>query len=537
MSDFILESLPHVASNVIFPEQIIIGAGKTLSLLEANFLAKNKPLVQLSDQSRSLMKKSFTFLKNYMDAKLPIYGINTQFGDQVSLLDPHIQTENQDAYNESINMRQENLLKSHACGLGNIIDPEIIKVTMMLRAHCLAQGYSGVTQNVVTALLNFINNDIVPVVRCYGSIGASGDLIPLAMIAAALAGENVKVFFRGEITLAPRAIEMAGLQAFKPICRDGLALINGTSLMTAMTSLSLHNLRRLFTQMLAAIAMSLEAMQVIESGYDPLVHQLKNHSGEIWINQFLRHFWEGSQLIIDLDALRISNENVKSVQDYYSLRSIAQGFGPFYENLERAVFWIEEEMNSVNDNPIVDTATKKVLHAANFMGYYVLSACDMLKMDIAQASTWLHALLANLVHPRKNHHLPANLVENPGMHNGFRPLQLLAAALAVQNRKLAQCQQSFMLPTEGDNQDVNSLGTHAALDFKEAVANLERLVAIQLLAGAQALELRGIEKASHHSQKMYHAIREHSKKIAECRPMTDEIENLIRIMQEDKLGC
>jgi len=268
------------------------------------------------------------------------------------------------------------------------------------------------------------------------------------------------------------------------------------------------------------------------------VHHLKRQSGEIKVNEFLLDFWQGSQLITDLDELRDAQkttDNHRPVQDYYSLRAVSQGFGPLQENLERAIIWIENEMNSVNDNPIIDAAEQKIHHSANFMGYYITDACDMLKMDIAQASTWLHALLANLIHPRKNHGLPANLVENPGTQNGFRPIQLLAAALAVQNRKLAQNHQAYTLPTEGDNQDVNSLGTHSALDLQEAVANLERLTAILLLAATQALEQRGIEKSSKQSQAVYKIIREYSPKVSDCRPMSDEMNMIISLLDEERI--
>jgi len=369
------------------------------------------------------------------------------------------------------------------------------------------------------------------VVRCYGSIGASGDLIPLAMIAAALIGEEVAVTYKDQVMMAPQAMQLAGLQPYKPVMRDGLALLNGTSFMTAIASLAVADLQRVFQQMLSAIAMTLESLFVISSAYHPLVHQLKQQHGENIINQFFVDFWQGSQLLTDLDELRITDGSHKPVQDYYSIRSIPQGFGPFQENLERAIKWIENEMNSVNDNPVIDVKDKNIHHSANFMGYYITDSCDILKMNIAQASTWLHALLANLVHPRKNHDLPVNLVPNPSKHNGFRSMQLLAAALAVQNRKFAQPHQAFTIPTEGDNQDVNSLGTHAAFDFKESVANLERLTAILLLAATQALELRGIEKASKKAQTIHQVVRQYSPMIEHCRPMSEEIEHFVEALK------
>lgn len=517
------------------PLPISIGRGKRLTIDASYALKKQHLPISLTDEAKASIEAAYQFLKVHVDSRIPIYGINTNFGDQVRYIDTAIQQGESLDYDESINNRQENIIRSLSCGLGPIIPPETIRVTMMLRAHCLAQGYSGVHPELINTIMAFINAGITPVVRCYGSIGASGDLIPLAMIAAALIGENVAVHYQGDIMMAPKAIQLAGLKPYKPVMRDGLALINGTSLMTAIASLTIYELNRLFKHMLSAIAMTLEALFVISSAYHPMVHQLKQQVGENTINDFFIDFWKGSQLLTDLDELRINDATHKPVQDYYSIRSVPQGFGPFQENLERGIQWIENEMNSVNDNPIIDVTGRHIHHSANFMGYYITDACDLLKMNIAQASTWIHALLANLVHPRKNHALPVNLVPDPAKHNGFRSMQLLAAALAVQNRKLAQSHQSYTLPTEGDNQDVNSLGTHAALDFQESVANLERLTAILMLAATQALELRGIEKASPRAQRYFNSIRQHSAKIEACRPMSEEIANIIDLLKSETI--
>lgn len=529
-----------IQSSMIKQKEVMIGRNCLLTLGDANKVAIGSK-VHINNDAYIDMKKSHAFLQLYVNKRVPIYGINTQFGDQVRLLDDHLTSSDLALYYQSINERQQNLIRSHSCGMGDAVPVEIVKVAMLLRAHCLAQGYSGINPRVVEAILAALNAGIVPIVSHYGSIGASGDLIPLATIAAALTGEDVNVHYQGAITTARDALKRAGLQPIQPEMRDGLAMINGTSFMTAIASIALYNLNRLFKQMLASIAMSLESVMVISSAYHPLVHQLKRQTGQQKINHFLMEFWEGSQLLSNLDELRNAKEDNsidaskithKAVQDYYSIRSVSQGFGPFQENLEKAVCWIENEMNSVNDNPIMDLLEGKIHHTANFMGYYVTDACDILKMNIAQASTWLHALLANLVHPRKNHNLPANLVEHPETHNGFRPLQLLAASLAVQNRKLAQSQQAFSLPTEGDNQDVNSLGTHAAFDLRTAVENLERLTAIMLLASIQALELRGIERASPRAQTIHQKIRAHSSTIGSCRVMQGELNTVVSLLKQ-----
>lgn len=516
----------------------MIGVGRKLSLKDIHAFKLNLFPVELSPESYPAMDYSHQFLRSCIDKRIPVYGLNTNFGDQVHAIDPHLTNDNPILYYESINRRQRNIIKSLSCSLGELVPCEIVKVTMLLRAHCISQGYSGVSSAMVQGILAFLNAGITPCVRRYGSIGASGDLIPLGTIASAMLGEKVDVYFEGKIMKAPDALKLAGLTPFNPHLRDGLAMINGTSFMTAITSLSLYRLNRLFWQMLSAIAMSLEAMLVISSAYEPLVHQIKHHLGQTTVNEFMRQFWQDSQLISHIHQINAANPSAearRSIQDYYSLRSVPQGFGVFSENLKTAVQWVENEINSVNDNPIIDAAQQAIHNGANFMGYYITSACDMLKTDIAQASTWIHALLANMVHARKNHHLPTNLVEQPEINNGFRSIQLLAAAITVENRKLAQSQQAFMLPTEGDNQDVSSLGTHAAFDFKEAVLNLERLTALLFLASAQALEIRGINKASSRAQKIYRLIRNESPFISDCRAMTEEIHKVIQLLNSDKM--
>lgn len=520
-------------------KSITIGSQSKLTLSDVKKFCTSNTKIVLDKTAYIGMKKSYEFLETYIDKRVPIYGINTQFGDQVYLLE-NCMHENAKAYYDSISQRQENLIRSHVCGMGDSVPSEVVRTAMLLRAHCLGQGYSGVSLEVVETIIACLNADIVPIVPKYGSIGASGDLIPLATIAAALIGEDVAVYYKNTIMSAPKAFELANIKKISVKMRDGLAMINGTSFMTAMASVSLFELKRLFNQMLNSIAMALEAMLAVSSAYHPLVHHLKRQTGQIGINEFLGAFWKGSQLLSDLGNLEqtINQEIVdssKRIQNYYSLRSVAQGFGPFKENMENAIVWIENEMNSINDNPIVDVSEKKLLNNANFMGYYVTDACDILKMNIAQASTWIHALLANLVHPRKNSNLPANLVENPETNNGFRPLQLLAASLAVQNRKLAQAQQAYSLPTEGDNQDVNSLGMHAVLDFRDAVDNLERLTAILLLAAVQALEFRGYEKAGYRAQKIYRIVRAHSPTIKKCRPMQNELNSIVELLRHEKI--
>lgn len=457
----------------------------------------------LDSDARARMLASHKVFCSSMDTRTPIYGLNTQFGDQVTLLDRHLDDYESDNYKNSLVERQYNLVRSHNCGLGEVADEEIVRGAMLLRSQCLSRGFSGVRPDVVETYLAFINHGITPLCYRYGSIGASGDLVPLATIASGVVGEDVEVRYQGRLVPAREAIRHADLRPLKLEGREGLALVNGTSFMSSVAGLAMHDLVRVYDQMLDVVAVVLESLHSIWEGYNPIVHELKGHSGQIAVAERMQSFWKGSRLMRGLGSARANGAKEIGVQDYYSLRSVAHGFGAFYENLSRARHWIESEMFSVNDNPIVSPADESVLHTANFMGYYISSASDLMRADIAQSATWLHALLANLVHPRKNRGLPTNLIEHPEVYSGFRPVQILAASLAIQCRKLGQTHASFVLPTEGDNQDVNSLGTHAAFDLRASVALLEQLVSVLLMAGCQALELRGVEQASESARTIF----------------------------------
>lgn len=511
--------------------KIKIGGSAHVDLKTLVAVARHGAPVSLSAASQATMSESEAFFSSQVESRVPIYGLNTQFGDQVVLLDAHLDDYEGESYENSLKNRQNSLIKSHNCGMGELAPTEVVRGAMLLRSRCLSRGYSGVRPQVVEAYMEFLNRGITPDCFRYGSIGASGDLVPLSTIAAAVVGEDVQVRYEGGTFPVRSLLNQLGLSPLKVQGREGLALINGTSFMSSVAGLALYDLTKLFDGMMSVIAMALESLLVIEEGYHPIVHELKGHRGELAVAERIRSAWLGSRLTRDLKQARTEGAAEIGVQDYYSLRSVAQGFGVFYENLARATEWVESEMNSVNDNPIVVPGHRQVYHTANFMGYYVSSACDMLRADIAQAATWIHALLAILVHPRKSRGLPVNLIEDPTNYSGFRPIQILAASLTVQCRKLAQAHASFVIPTEGDNQDVNSLGTHAAFDLRASVEHLQQLTGILLMASAQALELRGIDKASIKSRAVVEEYRRTVPYLREDRLVHEDLVATVDVMQ------
>jgi len=504
-------------------KKIIISTDKWLKLEDVDLVARKDVKTKVSSKTYKLLFQNRAALDILVKKRASIYGITTQFGGDIYRLDKNIG--GSDAlYGDSLKRRQRNLIQSHNCGLGENAPAEMVRAAMLLRMKNLSGAMSGVRPMVVKLLENFLNKNIIPKVRRYGSVGASGDLIPLAGIALALIGEGV-CEYKGKKIKTEVLMKKLGLKPLELQAKEGLALINGTSFMSAISALAVYDIVNLFPQMLSALAMALESLMVVGGVYDPFVHSVKNHSGQIAVNKFFVDFWKGSRLL-----------NNNGLQDYYSLRAIPQGFGPFYENINKAVDWIEKEINSVNDNPIIKTKPVKIYHGANFMGYYITEACDILKMDIAQASSWIHAIIANMIHPSKNKNLPANLIENPDEYNGFKPIQILAASIAVQNRKLSLPNQAVMIPTEGDNQDVNSLGTHAAYDLREAYENLEKLTAILFLAAAQAIDLRGVAKACKKTKRLHKIIRKEVKFLRSDRPLAADIEKIISLIKRKKLA-
>lgn len=477
---------------------IIILGNKKLTIDDVDLVSRKSAKASINPKNFRQIESSAMVLRRLIKNRQPIYGVSTQFGGDVSLKESNLNSKNENKYLSSLKERQLNLIKSLECGLGEKVSQDIVRAAILLRLNSLIQGASGVRPIVVKELLSFLNKGKSLVIRRYGSIGASGDLIPLSVIASALSKK---------INLEPK---------------EGLVLVNGTSFMSAVAALTIYDIIKLFPVMLSALGMALESLLVLKDAYQPFVHKIKNQTGQIKIADFFIKFWNKSKL---------SDET--NLQDFYSLRAVPQGFGPFYENLKKAKDWIEREINSINDNPVISLKPPKVYNTANFMGYYVAEACDILKIDIAQASSWIHAVLANLVHPRKNKGLPSNLVARPDKYSGFKAIQMLAASLAVQNRKLAIPVQSVMIPSEGDNQDVNSLGAHAAFDLKEVYENLERLTAILLLAGAQAIELRGIGKAGRASQKLHKFIRSVAPFLKKDKPLKNDIEKIIFLIRKE----
>jgi len=431
-----------------------------------------------------------------------IYGVNTGVGGNITFaLDPG-QTE----------QLQHNIMRHLSCATGAPLPADVVRVAMLLRLATFATGCSGVRLELADALAQMFNCGVTPVVPRYGSVGASGDLMPSAYIARVLIGLG-EADYQGRRLPATEALAAAGLAPIRFAPKEGLALINGTTVMTAVASVLLVETEVVLRALLAAVGLTLEALEAPAEPYEPFVQQVKGHPGQAAVAAFVLRRLEGSGYTRE-----------SRLQTGYSLRCVPQGLGPVWEALDAARVVVEREINSANDNPLIDPATGRMYLAGNFYGGHIARVLDALKLDYAVMGNWANALMAVLVDDKFNRGLPANLVPEPGVNSGFKGMQLSVTSLACAVRQMAGPSLIHSLPTEQYNEDVVSLGMHAAVTAQDALDCLRNEVSMLLLAATQAVDLRGgPEKLGRGSRHAYAAVREVAAFLERDRPMEGEV--------------
>jgi phenylalanine ammonia-lyase len=507
-------------------QQTIEISGAQLTISDVAAVARDHFRVKLSQEPD--IRKRILASRELLEEKLRrgeiIYGVNTGLGGNVRFILPA----------KDLAKHQENIFQFLICGSGDPLPKDAVRAAILLRANALAKGYSAVRPVVIESLIELLNHGITPVVPTYGSVGASGDLIPSAYIGRVLLGQG-DVVFRDRTMAAEKALAQAGLPplALKP--KEGLALINGTTVMTGIAALQIHDGSYLARLVLAACALALEALKATDDPLRASVQAAKNHPGQMEAAAFCQKLIAESRYVRDLDEIRkrVGERSQKegtvshaddSIQTPYSLRCIPQGIGPVLEAVKAHQVVIEREINSANDNPLVDPQEGRVYHTGNFYGGHVARALDSWKIDCATLGNWLHALMAMLVDERFNNGLPPNLASRPGLFSGFKGMQLCLTSLVCALRHLANPSLIHTLPTEQYNQDMVSLGMHSALTAMQMTTILHDAVAISLIAGCQAIDLRGggpgLGKGS---RAIYEAIRGEVPFIEEDRPLDVDI--------------
>ncbi|MBI4695244.1 MAG: aromatic amino acid lyase [Gammaproteobacteria bacterium] len=456
-----------------------------------------------------------------------IYGVSTGFGAHVRYFIPP----------NELKSLQVNVLHALCCGTGPAFEEEAVRGAMLLRANALSKGYSAVRPVVIERLLQLLTAGITPIVPRFGSVGASGDLVPSAYVANVLMGEG-EVMHEGAVKPTAAAFQAAGIEPIRIEAKEGLALVNGTTVMTSVAALALHDFDYQAKLMLAAVAMTTEVLKATGDSFLDAIQRLKNHPGQIEAARLLREYSAGSSLMFDLDKLREDIRGARAttadtvevehaIQTPYSLRCAPQGLGPVLDSIADAREVIEREMNSVNDNPLVDAGCDAVYHTGNFYGGHIARAMDGLKIDIVNCANWAHSLMAMLMDPRFSNGLPPSLAFRPGLHSGFKGMQLSQTSLVAACRQLANPSSIHTLPTEQYNQDIVSLGLHAASSAQEMTLRLRDALAILTLALCQAADLRGVGKGEARlgaaTGRLYSAVRRVAKFVDEDRYMANDI--------------
>jgi histidine ammonia-lyase len=434
------------------------------------------------------------------------YGVNTGFGRFVAVAIPEEQT-------AELQLR---LLRSHACGVGEPYPDEIVRAAMLLRANALAKGNSGARVETVELLLSLLNHGVLPVVPSRGSVGASGDLAPLAHLALPLVGEG-EAWFEGKRLDGAEALARAGLESVELAAKEGLSLVNGTQFMAATLALGLVRARRLARAADVACALSVEALQGSRTSFLPQIHRLRPLRGQEAAAGNVLRLLEGSAII---EAHRWCDK----VQDAYSLRCAPQVHGACRDLLEYAEYTVGVELNAATDNPLVLVDDDLLVSNGNFHGQPLAFALDTMGMAVAELANISERRVERLVNPNLSEGLPAFLTTDGGLNSGFMIPQYVAASLVSENKSLCHPASVDSIPTSAGQEDHVSMGNAAGLKAWQVLANSERALAIELLAGAQAVEFHAPLEPGVGGRAARAAVRALSPRLREDRSLAGDIE-------------
>ncbi len=488
--------------------QSIALTGDDLTLADVWAVAVERAPAALSDDARAKIGAARGLVEDVASRSSGehTYGINTGFGRFVSTSIPP-------ELSEELQLR---LLRSHACGVGEPYPDEVIRAAMLLRANTLAKGYSGARVETVELLLACLNAGLVPWVPSRGSVGASGDLAPLAHLALPLVGEG-RAFLDGELLEGADALVRAGLEPVSLRAKEGLSLINGTQFMSAIGALALVRAMRLARAADIACALSLEALQGSRGAFRPEIQALRPLPGQAASAANVLRLVDGSAII---EAHRWCDK----VQDAYSLRCAPQVHGACRDLVEYAERTVAVEVNAATDNPLVFVETGELVSNGNFHGQPLAFALDALAMALAEFADISERRIERLTNPSLSDGLPAFLTPDGGLNSGFMIPQYVAASLVSENKVLAHPASVDSIPTSAGQEDHVSMGNASALTCWQVLANSERALAIELLAGAQAVEFLAPLEPGAGTRAAHRAIRELSAAVVEDRSLSGDIE-------------
>jgi histidine ammonia-lyase len=432
----------------------------------------NSEKIALTQSARERVEKSRRFVEEIIERGEVAYGVNTGFGALSEVAIPR----------DELRQLQVNLVRSHACGVGDPLSETVVRAIMLHRANVLAKGFSGCRPVIIETLIAMLNNGVHPVIPSRGSVGASGDLAPLAHLALVLIGEGEAIYL-GKRMIGGEAMRRAGIDLLTLGAKEGLALLNGTQAMTAVGGLALINAERLSGAADVIGAMTLEALKGTPVAFDEKIQAVRPHIGQSESARRLRELISGSEI---RESHRDRAVDPR-VQDAYALRCMPQVHGAVRDAIAYAKKIVEIEINSATDNPLVFADAHEILSGGNFHGEPISLTLDYAAIAVADLGTIAERRVERLVNPRLSG-LPAFLSPHPGTNSGMMIAQVTAAALIAENNVLAHPASVFTLPTSANKEDHVSMGMTAALKFSQVVKNVETILAIELMCAAQGLE-------------------------------------------------
>ena len=490
-------------------EHIHYISSEVLNLETLHDIISQHKSISLSEEAKVNIQKCRDYLDKKMAAEdVPIYGINTGFG---SLCNVKISKEN-------LSQLQENLVKSHACGTGDEVPPEIVKLMLLLKIQSLSYGYSGIQLQTVERLIEFYNNDVLPVIYTQGSLGASGDLAPLAHLSLPLLGEG-EVYFEGSKKHASEVMKKFNWNPIILQSKEGLALLNGTQFMSAYGSFIILKAMK-YSYLADVIAtVSLEGFDGRIEPFNELIHYIRPHKGQIVTAKRITELLEDSEII---------SQKKQHVQDPYSFRCIPQVHGASKDTIDYVKKVFRTEINSVTDNPNIFVGEDEIISGGNFHGQALALALDFLAIALSELGSISERRTYQLISGVRG--LPAFLIDNPGLNSGFMIPQYTAASIASQNKQLCTPASVDSIVSSNGQEDHVSMGANAATKCLKVMENLERILAIELMNASQAIEFRRPLQSSHFIEMFLKSYREEVPFVKEDRILHYDIENSVAFL-------
>ncbi|MFQ6002550.1 MAG: histidine ammonia-lyase [Candidatus Zixiibacteriota bacterium] len=486
--------------------------GEDLTLEQTEEVALGKASVRIDPRAISKINKCRKYIEKIVDTQKTVYGINTGFGklcrERISKKD--------------IEKLQENLILSHALSVGPVFCEEEVRAIMLLRANVLAKGYSGVRLELIQTLVDMINKSVHPMIPEKGSVGASGDLAPLAFIALVMMGKGW-AFYKGKLMEGRRALKNAGIKPLKFSAKEGIAMINGTCVMAALGVLSLLKAERLSELADMAGAVSLEATLCTPVAFDQNIQKVRRYKGQREVARNLINLTKQSQI-------REFHKACPKVQDPYSFRCMPQVHGAVRDALSYVRSVLSIETNSATDNPLIFPDRDKVISGGNFHGEPVALALDFLGIAISELASISERRIASLMNPEISD-LPAFLAKEPGLNSGFMLAHIVAASLVSENKSLSHPASVDSIPTSNNQEDHVSMGTIAARKVREIINNTEEVLAIEFLAASQGIDFRAPLKPGIGTGKIYKQIRKVIPPVTKDRLLVGDVVKMKELMR------